>query len=238
MLGKAPAKRDERTLRLTAIMAGPEVPESYDFDAGKNIPTPMFANDVYGDCVIAGRAHMTLRLEYTEQGRIIGLHDGDVIREYDHESGGVDGGLVMIESLNAWRRGWKAAGGHYNIHAYAAMNPQEVNEVKAAIALLSGAYVGLALPLSAQEEISGGQPWTDTSDDPGSWGGHCVYIPAYDPDGLTCVTWGRKQRMTWEFFAAYCDEAFAVCDDRDRWLASSPVDVGALDRLLTEVTQS
>ncbi len=237
LLGKAPPKKDERTLTLRAVMPVDKlaIPDSYDNDAGKNIPTPMFANDVYGDCVIAGRAHMTLRFESAEQGRVIAVHDGDVIREYDRESGGIDSGLVMLDSLKAWRRGWTAAGENYDIHAFAALNPRDASEVKAAISSLSGAYVGVALPLSAQEEVQNRQPWTQISDNPGSWGGHCIYIPAYDQDGLTCITWGQRQRMTWEFFAAYCDEAFAICDDRDKWLINSPVDVAKLDRLLAEV---
>ena len=44
---------------------------------------------------------------------------------------------------------------------------------------------------------------------PGSWGGHAVPVLAYDSDTLTCITWGAKKRMTWEFFARYCDESYA-----------------------------
>ena len=35
------------------------------------VPTPMFGNDVYGDCVMAGRGHQTLRFELIEQNKII-----------------------------------------------------------------------------------------------------------------------------------------------------------------------
>ena len=65
-LGKAAALRDSRNLLFASILRAPvKVPnESYDFDLKHpGIPTPMFANDEYGDCVIAGRAHQTLRSE-------------------------------------------------------------------------------------------------------------------------------------------------------------------------------
>jgi hypothetical protein len=37
-----------------------------------------------------------------------------------------------------------------------------------------------------------------------------VNIVGYDPDGLTCITWGKRQRMTWAFWHAYVDEAWAI----------------------------
>jgi hypothetical protein len=42
----------------------------------------MFGNDKYGDCVIAGRAHQTLRFEAVEQKKLISVTEQDVLREY------------------------------------------------------------------------------------------------------------------------------------------------------------
>ena len=33
---------------------------------------------------------------------------------------------------------------------------------------------------------------------------------AYDSRGVTCVTWGALQSMTWSFWEAYCEEAYAI----------------------------
>ena len=33
---------------------------------------------------------------------------------------------------------------------------------------------------------------------------------AYDARGVTCVTWGALQQMTWSFWEAYCEEAYAI----------------------------
>ena len=64
-LGKRAAKRDDRNLKFAAVLKAPTpLPDTYDFDVKhKGIPTPMFANDTLGCCVIAGRAHQTLRFE-------------------------------------------------------------------------------------------------------------------------------------------------------------------------------
>ena len=45
---------------------------------------------------------------------------------------------------------------------------------------------------------------------PGSWGGHAIPVVAYDSRGLIVVTWGALQGMTWSFWEAYCDEAYAI----------------------------
>ncbi len=65
---------------------------------------------------------------------------------------------------------------------------------------------------------------------PGSWGGHAVPVIAYDASGLTCITWGALKRMTWAFWDAYCDEAYA-CLSRDWAAARAPsgFDWAALD---------
>ena len=40
--------------------------------------------------------------------------------------------------------------------------------------------------------------------------GHCIPAVAYDAAGLTVVTWVETKSMSWEFYDAYADEAFAV----------------------------
>jgi hypothetical protein len=32
-----------------------------------------------------------------------------------------------------------------------------------------------------------------------------------------CVTWGRKQQMTWAWLEKYCDEAYAIFDAKNRF---------------------
>ncbi len=233
-LGKARPKSDHRTFQLAGLFkAPPPAPPRYDFDLlHPGIPTPLFANDVHGDCVIAARAHLTLRFEDIEQGSPLMISDQDVLREYFKETGGPDSGLNLLDSLNEWRqRGWQVARKGYKIHAFAQIDPLHRPEVEAAVYLLTAAYVGIALPKSAQAQIQTGQPWEVTNGPgaaPNSWGGHCVIIPGYTPVGPVCVTWGRKQQMTWEFFRTYCDEAYAIVDEVDSKKGRPGIDVQKL----------
>jgi len=246
-LGKAPAKRDARNFKLAALLkALPPVPDEWDYDLANPaiaIPTPMFGNDVYGDCVIAGRAHQTLRFEAFEQQKLIPVTDKDVLREYWKQEGGTgpdfDKGLVVLDSLKLWRKpGWRVARRKYSIYAFAQVDQNNMAEVKAAIYLLSGAGAGILLPRSAQDQITSGKPWDVTSgpdSTPGSWGGHYVYLVGYTTLGPVCVTWGRKQQMTWAFLQKYCDELYALVDNKDRFVKGSPVDVVKLAQYLSQL---
>lgn len=217
-LGARPPKIDKRTLRLSSIIKKPlkNLPPEYSFDTEHpGIPLPMFGNDQYGDCVIAGRAHQTLRFEYLEQKRAITITDKDVLNEYFKETGGPDSGLEMLSSLNAWRKGWKIGRKSYRIKAYAAIDPQAPEEIKQTIFVDAGCYIAVNLPLSAQKELDAGKPWTKTTGPgsaPGSWGGHCVYVVGYTLAGPVCITWGQRQQMRWPWFGKYCVEAYAVID--------------------------
>ena len=98
-----------------------------------------------------------------------------------------------------------------------------------------GVGLGLWLPLSAQREFEAAKPWAIVSgpgSTPGSWGGHYVYVTGYTTLGPTCVTWGRKQRMSWRFFSKYCDEAYAVIDALNTPKKRRSLNRSAIDRFL------
>ena len=241
-LGKAPAKHDPRNLKFGALLrtALPPLPPSYDFDvAHPGIPTPMFANDDKGDCVIAGRAHQTLRFENIEQGSVLMIADADVLREYFAETGGPDSGLIVLDSIKLWRtKGWKVGTRRYYCDAFAELNPTNHAQVRRAIFSDVGVGIGLSMPRSAQVQIQSGQPWEVTTGPkakPGSWGGHYVYVSGYTPKGPVCVTWGRKQQMSWAWLDKYCDEAYAIFDARNKFKKAFILQ-GRLDSFLETVT--
>jgi hypothetical protein len=243
--GKLPKKIDTRTLQLKNFLVYrnlPPLPDFCDVDSAfTNFSNGhMYGNDRYGDCVIAGRAHMTLRFEEFEESKLIPITDSEVTTEYFKESGGLDSGLVMLSSLNAWRQsGWTAAGKSYNIHAYAEIDKANHNELKYTVLLLRGAYTGFSVPQSAMDQFNAGQPWTVVANSP-IVGGHCVYIKAYNAIGPICVTWGADQQMTWEFWDKYFDEAYAVIDNINTWCdpATDPLNLVELDAQLAEITSS
>jgi len=149
------------------------------------------------------------------------ISDKDITREYFKETGGADSGLVVLDSLGEWRhKGWKVGKHTYHIQAYAEVDRGDHALVSQAIFANVGVGIGVNLPKSAQTEIQTGQPWATTTgpgSQPGSWGGHYVYICGYNPAGPVCVTWGRKQQMTWAWFDRYCDEAYAIFDAKNKF---------------------
>ena len=250
-LGKAPAKKDIRTLNLRSVIPVvlPEFPASYDVDsrfAGVPFSMPMYANNLWGDCVIAGRAHQTLRFEAYETRSMLNIKDSEVLGEYWKEQGAIscwqkpDNGLVMLDSLKAWRnRGWRVTNNIYTIYAFGLIDWKDQQEVKATVNWLLGGYAGIGLPKTAQDQYNKGQAWSFVKPDgdgaPRSWGGHCVYIVAYNEVGPVCITWGKRQQMTWEFLATYCDELYGIIDNKDAWVKDSPVDLELLSQYLSYI---
>jgi hypothetical protein len=51
-----------------------------------------------------------------------------------------------------------------------------------------------------------------------------------------CVTWGRKQQMTWAWFDRYCDEAYAIFDAQNTF-KKSMINTSKLNELLQTVSK-
>lgn len=224
-LGKRAPRIDSRTLMLAKYMKDlPPPPESVDYTKGLT-SFGMMMNDSLGDCTIAGCGH-AIQIWTANQGSESTVADSDVLAAYEAWDGynpadpSTDQGGVEIDVLNDWRQNGLA--GH-KLLAYADPDPGNQVHVKQAIELFGGVYIGLQLPLTAQNQ----DVWDVVSEsffgklksliipeyspsDPGSWGGHCVFVPQYDANGLTCITWGALKRMTWAFWAKYCDESHAL----------------------------
>jgi hypothetical protein len=238
-LGKLAVKKDNRNIKFKKLLIDsnlPILPSSFDVDSSLNNieSVHMYANDRYGCCVITGRAHMTLRFEAFEQDIIIPITDKEVINAYFHESGGVDSGLVVLDSLKSWRsEGWIAGGKPYNIYAFAQIAQTHHEDVMYAIYLLNGCFAGFALPNSAKNQIIWGVD-DSPNGEVGSWGGHLVYIKGYNNVGPICITWGEKKQMTWAFWNKYCDEAYAIIDNKNVWIdpETNPLNCEYLQSLL------
>lgn len=308
-LGKLPPRRDPRTLKFAKYLRKgsvlPPAPAAVDWTATIS-SWPMMANDTLGDCTCAAAGHM-IECWTANVGDAFTPSNAQIVAAYSATSGYVvgdsatDTGAIELDVLNYWRQ--HGIAGH-KIHAYAAFDPRDAECARQAIALFGGAYIGLALPLSAQQqdvwgapsffsrilsrfvrerhhsgspsgdssrfgrstrprlpsilrELAGCGPQSVSADQsranrlssiqhlassfqyaPGSWGGHAVPVLAYDSSGLTCITWGAKKRMTWDFFAQYCDEAYAPLSPD--WLNAQGkdpqgLDVNALEADLSEL---
>lgn len=223
-LGKSSPSHDARTLMAGKYMqALPPAPASVDWTGPVSFPCGMAMNDKLGDCTCAAAAHSVQLTTANANPPEVTLPDSAVLALYEAACGynpadpSSDRGGVERCVLNYWRQNGIGGAGHA-ISAYAAVNPLNQAEVSQAINLFCFVYIGVMLPVSAQSQVGG--VWdvdNTTAGAPGSWGGHAVIVCQYDPAGLTVITWGAKQRMTWDFWKRYVDEAY-VCLTPD-WIA-------------------
>lgn len=216
-LGKLPPLHDARTLQFEKyIVAPPKLPPMPPAEtwAEKVANWGVMLNDQIGDCTCAAAGHM-ICCWTCNVGHPYYPADSDILQAYediagyDPATGLNDHGAVELDVLNYWRKNGICG---RPIVAYVALEPGNHRHVMEAVYLFGGCYIGLALPKSAENQdvwaVPPGGPVGYGA--PGSWGGHAVPVVAYDDRGLTVITWGKPIRMTWGFWDAYCDEAYAV----------------------------
>ena len=236
-LGKLEVKHDTRTLQLERYVDAeallPSVPASAAWSP-KVKRWPMYANDRLGDCTCAAVGHM-------EEGWSANAGQPEVPKEQAvldlyWATGTADTGRYCLDVLNYWHtRGFDGE----RCTAFVQIDPRRLRHVELACWMFGGVYIGLLLPRSAQWQRD---EWTLSSGAdarPGSWGGHAVNLIDYTRGaGPVCVTWGRLLPMTWQFFEAYCDEAYAVLSPdwaTQRQKAPSGFDVAQLERDLAAI---
>ena len=162
----------------------------------------MMLNDNLGDCTIAGCAH-AVQVWSANTGIESTVDDSIVETYYQNWDGYVpgnastDNGGIELDVLTDWQK--QGFGGH-TLMAFADPKPSNLVNIRQSIALFGGVYIGLALPLTAQnQDVWDVVPGGGAKAKKGSWGGHCVFVPKYDEKGFTCITWGQLKTMTVAF---------------------------------------
>lgn len=189
------------------------------------VPVPAVAdwgmdgNDQYGCCAIAGAAHDVAAWDAVLSAlKVLNVTldhvptSDEVVAQYKALTGCQapgdvhDTGLVLANVLQAW----KTVGlfGGIKIQAYAPVDHKNILDIHTAIASYGVAYVGVALPESAEVQAEQGQPWTLVGDAP--VGGHCIVLVGYDESWLYAVTWGKIVKISWAWWAYYATEAWAI----------------------------
>ena len=255
MLGKLPPRLDERRFRLHEFLPRATPPPSADWYKGVT-RWGMMLNDQLGDCVPAaiGHAVQVATLD-TPTGNEVTPPDNIIENLYEKSCGYVpgdpstDNGGVITDVLDFVRK--NGIGIHKNLplkhhrptlYAYADPFPNDTNHIKESIATLGMVDIGLQLPNTAQNQVGGlwdvvGNPHTDPDSMPGSWGGHSTLCGKYDPQTLTCITWGALQPMTWRFWNTYVDESHALLMHAwmQRFAPTSGVDLLLMEGRLAEL---
>jgi hypothetical protein len=220
-LGKGPARHDPRALLLASYVTPglPTPPASFDLTAKVGANWGMMGNEQIGDCTCAAAGHLIMEWTANSGRKMVTPTDKQIIAAYsaitgyNPTTGANDNGAQEVDVLNYWRQTGIA---NDKIGAYVSLEPSNHIHIMDSVYIFEGCYIGLQLPKSAQAQVQNHQPWSvppggATGDGkPGSWGGHAVPIVAYDARGVTCVTWGALQTMTWSFWETYCEEAYAI----------------------------
>ena len=210
-LGRKCVKTDSRTLCLGKYFTGalPAPPATADWTKGI-ADWGMMLNDQLGDCTIVGCAH-GIQDWTANDGTLLTLPDS-VVEDYYRRWCGYDGtpetdlGGIELDVLKSWRKEGLA---NHTLTAFA--DAHSVLEARQGIHLFGGVYIGVALPNTAQnQDMWDVVPNGGADAREGSWGGHAVFVPKYDADGFTCITWGQQKTMTLAFWKKYVDEVHVL----------------------------
>jgi hypothetical protein len=210
-LGKHDPKLDPRTLKLAKYLpaALPDTSAARDLTVGLPWDDDVLGNDSYGCCTCAALGHMIKLLQVTN-GLPVTVTTEGVLAAYSAITGfrpddpSTDNGANMLDVLKYARKTGICG---VRVRAFMAFDPRDELLTRAAIDLFGGAYVGLALPTTAQDQ----DVWDVVPGMiPGSWGGHAVSKVSTSPK-IACInTWGVKKPETPAFEAKCADEAYAV----------------------------
>lgn len=212
------APKRARALQLSRALTGvvPAHPAAVDQLARLHGGWQMLGNDQYGDCVAVTWANVrrlvTAALateKYPPMDQVVALYktqnpkfpaqdDGMDIQtclEYLVTHGGPDGVKAV---------------------AFAQVDPKNVEEVKAAIALFGYVWTGVDVLDVNQQEFGSGQPW-DYVRASGVDGGHSVITGGYGPAGAGAlggderfITWAAETSFTDSFWQHQVEEAWVV----------------------------
>jgi hypothetical protein len=127
-----------------------------------------------------------------------------VIKLYLHLTGGNDSGLNELDVLNFWRKHIVSGD---EILAFTSIDVRNHTHVKQATLLFGGVYLGFQVQQNCVQEFKARQPWTPG---PLTTDGHAVFVVAYDSTGVTVLTWGNTQKVTWAWWDECVDEAYAI----------------------------
>jgi hypothetical protein len=166
----------------------------------------MMDNDRLGCCTVAGAGHAILawNAQVVEDDHV--PTDDEIESTYFSLTGGADSGCVEADVLETWRT--SGLFGH-KIAAYAPVERNDFIGLQQAIAFYGAAYLGVALPASAQEQFANGSPWTVDPYSPIE-GGHCILAVGYNEHYVQCVTWGATVNVSYPWLARYMTEAWAI----------------------------
>lgn len=208
----------------------------------------MLGNDKVGNCVIVMLlnflrtclANCGIDYEPTEQDALdlySAITGYDPSQTDSQGNNPTDQGTDPVAALDYMEKTGTKEG--HKIRAFISIDPHDINHIKAASQKLGGLLGAVQLPSDAQTQFEAGQRWTISSlaalQNP--LGGHGIYIPDFDQNGMTADTWAQKQPMSWNWWWGCGIQAFAAVTDQflKNGVAPNGLDMNALLSYLPQV---
>jgi len=230
-LGKKAPKRLLKSLPLSAYMKSSAVAFPPKIAYERPLTYGMLANDALGDCTIAAALHMQMVwASVARAGFVPSFVDQDAISLYSAIGGYVPGdpntdqGCVETDVLNYW----KSTGMKGNqIAGYVTIDVSNLDQLKAAIYIFGGVYIGIQVPAYIMNVPIGGSWSLMPGADQSIEGGHAIPVVGYGSQGVTIISWGALYTFNYQFWADNCDEAYALVDPL--WIKQSGISPSNLD---------
>ena len=215
-----PNQNDPRTLQFSDYIDSSTLgtlPLQHDWTIKVRKPWRRMGNWTLSDCTCAAAGHMiecwtanTTHEDVITTKEVVTAFSA--LTGYDPATGKNDVGVNYLDALKYWRN---TGIGDHKIKLFTLVDHSSHDLVRAAVYLFGGAYLGLDLPNTIiHKDIWEREPGDLTGDRAvGSFGGHAVNIVAYDENYITCVSWGKIKKLTWEFFDTYCYCLYAIVTD-------------------------
>lgn len=211
LYGRRPPKNTP-ALRFARFMsrAVPAYPPDEDYLA-KLSDWQMLGNDVAGDCNAVTWANMrrlvtaALTAEYyPTQEQVWQFYqtqnpgfDPNGTRETNGPGSDQDQGMDVQTGLEYLH----TAGGPDGVQAvaFAKVDHTDIDEVKAALAIFGGLWLGVNVLDANQQEFARGKPWTDVPGSPID-GGHAILGGGYTLEDVKFITWAKETEFARSFW--------------------------------------
>lgn len=239
-LGRLQRTYDPRVPHLSALLTGQTPvapPATVDYTKGMPANLGMMLNDKLGDCTCAAVYHAIQVWTFNATKKMVTWPDGDVQKLYilacgynprvPGEGPGGNEQHVLTYLLNQGAPTGPAGATRHKITAFVEVDPRNVDDVKRTINECGVAYIGFNVPQSVMPpNAPPPSVWTYVPTDSNIIGGHAVVLAGYNSQGPRVISWGQYYTMTWEFFAKFVDEVYAIADSE--WFESKGTTPGGL----------
>lgn len=239
-LGRLKRSYDSRVPHMSALIAGktpPPPPPSVNWTHGMPANLGMMLNDKLGDCTCAAFYHALQVWSFNAGGTMVTQPDPDVEKLYINACGynpraggeGPGGNEQSVLGYILKTGAPTGTGGTttQKINAFVEVDPRMVDDVKRTINDCGVAYIGFNVPESIDPATM--EPlavWVYDPKKAKSVGGHAVVLAGYDANGARVISWGMYYTMTWEFFAHFVDEVYAI--SVNEWFSAKGTSPGGL----------